>query len=346
MRNDLTGAGRQNTARDDGKTSALIVVPCLNEASYIGNLLAQLLAFAERSASHVVVVDGGSTDGTLDIVQGIAATHPRLSHLHNPKKIQSAGINLAVRIFGAGTRHIIRIDAHCGYPDDYCAKLIDEAEATGAGSIVVAMIAAGRGPVQRINAAVQNSRLGNGGSRHRRHPTGQYVDHGHHALILTVVFNAVGGYDESFRCNEDAELDYRITQAGYRIWLTARTAVTYYPRQTLGALFRQYFSYGQGRARTVLKHRIRPIARQAIVLAVAPSILTAALFAVSLWALLPMAIWALACLGAGAGIAIRAREPGLLWSGCSAMVMHAAWSFGFWQQVMSRNSGKDGRAIP
>ena len=343
---DVPGPGTHTGAASGGTPPAvLIVVPCLNEAPFIGGLLGQLLAFAEQSGSRVVVADGGSTDGTLDIVQGIAAAQPRLSLIHNPQKIQSAGVNLAVRTFGTGTRHIIRIDAHCTYPDDYCTRLVEEAEATSAGSVVVAMIATGHGPIQRINAAVQNSRIGNGGSRHRRRPTGQYVDHGHHALIRTDVFNAVGGYDESFRCNEDAELDYRITQAGHRIWLTARTSVLYHPRRTLSALFRQYFTYGQGRARTVLKHRIRPIARQAIVLAVAPAIALATLSVAAPLALIPAALWALACLGAGAGIALRAREPGLLLSGISAMVMHAAWSFGFWQQVLARLAVRAGRAV-
>ena len=36
-------------------------------------------------------------------------------------------------------------------------------------------------------------------------------------------FRAVGGYDESFSHNEDAELDYRLRQAGYRIWMTDKT---------------------------------------------------------------------------------------------------------------------------
>ena len=39
---------------------------------------------------------------------------------------------------------------------------------------------------------------------------GHWADHGHHALMRISAFRAVGGYDESFSHNEDAELDYRL----------------------------------------------------------------------------------------------------------------------------------------
>jgi hypothetical protein len=68
-------------------------------------------------------------------------------------------------------------------------------------------------------------------------------------------FRAVGGYDESFSHNEDAELDFRLRQAGFRIWMTDKTVMTYYPRASVLPLFRQYLGYGRGRAKNILKHR-------------------------------------------------------------------------------------------
>ncbi|MEZ5778653.1 MAG: glycosyltransferase family 2 protein [Paracoccaceae bacterium] len=324
--------------------TVLIVIPCLNEAAFIGGLLRQLLPFAESVGGRIVVADGGSTDGTVDIVRRFAAGHSAVICLHNPRRIQSAGVNLAVRKYGAGTVYVIRIDAHCTYPDDYCLRLIEEAEATGAGSVVVGMIAEGRGLIQGVNAAVQNSRIGNGGSRHRRMPSGSFVEHGHHALMRTDVFNFVGGYDESFRCNEDAELDYRISQSGERIWLTARTVVTYHPRRTLMALFRQYFTYGRGRAQTVLKHKSRPVARQILVLLVLPALLLSTFAFVTWWAAVPAAIWAAACLASGFAIAVRSRRPRLALAGLSAMIIHGAWSLGFWREVLAPGGTRSGSA--
>jgi hypothetical protein len=68
----------------------------------------------------------------------------------------------------------------------------------------------------------------------------------------------VGGYDPDFAHNEDAELDHSLRAAGYDIWLTGRTAITYFPRRTLPALARQYFNFGRGRAANLIKHRTRP----------------------------------------------------------------------------------------
>lgn len=331
---DTNRTAGQDTA--PGRPRALIVIPCLNEARHIGGLLRQQLVHAAPLATRIVVADGGSTDGTVEIVRDLAAGRPGIELLHNPRRIQSAAMNLAVRTCGAGARYVIRLDAHCSYPDDYCARMIEEAEATGAASVVVGMIAAGDGLVQSVTAEAQNSRIGNGGSKHRRRPAGEYVDHGHHALMRTDVFAAVGGYDEAFRCNEDAEFDHRIRKAGHHIWLTARTVATYHPRTTFTALFRQYFTHGQGRARTILKHRLRPVARQAAVLAVAPALVLAGLAVVTPLAVVPAALWVAACLAGGIAIAVQAGRPQLVLSAVAAMIMHAAWSFGFWQQLLFR----------
>ncbi|MFD1157680.1 glycosyltransferase family 2 protein [Roseovarius aestuarii] len=324
-------------APDEARASEpLIVVPCLNEAAHIGTLLAQLRRTIARVGGRIVVVDGGSTDGTFDIAAKHANLCPRVHLMRNPQRIQSIGINMAVERFGDMATHLIRIDSHCGYPEDFCDLLLQDARSVYADCIVVGMVAQGNNRIQRINATVQNSFIGNGGSRHRVHPLAGYVDHGHHALIKLAAFRAVGGYDPSFTHNEDAELDYRLRRAGYRIWLTSKTVVTYYPRDTLHALARQYFNHGKGRASNLIKHRIIPGLRQAKVVLVLPAVLVAGLSGFSVAFAVPALIWVSACLGAGVAMVIRTRQPDLVISGISAMLMHFSWSLGFWQRVISR----------
>jgi succinoglycan biosynthesis protein ExoA len=314
---------------------AMIVVPCLNEAGHIASVIDKLAPSAERLDMMILVVDGGSRDGTREIVGELAVSNPRLHLLDNEKRLQGAAVNLAVEKLGRGFGSLIRIDAHGDYPPDYCDRLIEEADATGADAVVVSMKTRGNGAFQKATAVAQNSRLGNGGSAHRLVSKGRWTDHGHHALIRMEPFRTVGGYDESFSHNEDAELDYRLTEAGYRIWLTEKTHMVYYPRASVESLFRQYLGYGRGRARNVLKHRAVPKGRQMIPLLVAPAVAGTSLALLDWTALLPAGMWAALCLGYGGWIAIRQRDPYGPLAGFSAMVMHLGWSAGFWRELLA-----------
>jgi len=316
-----------------------VVIPTFNERSHIGPLLEQRLAELDQFAGHIVVADGGSTDGTFEIAKSVAHRDRRVTVLHNPWRIQSAAMNLAVERFGGGCEFVIRIDAHGGYPADYCAALAREAKILSADAVVVPMTTVGTGLFQRAVATAQNAVIGTGGSSHRTGKGGKWVDHGHHALMRVDAYREVGGYDETFRYNEDAELDFRLTQAGRRIWLTQTTGMQYHPRSTPGALFRQYFGYGSGRARNILKHRAIPKLRQVLPLVIAPTVALAALSIVNWVAIVPLLGWSALCLGAGVQAARRhEKNYGLPLSraplvGLAAMIMHLAWSMGFWSRL-------------
>lgn len=317
----------------------LVVIPCLNEEKHIEALVRQLAA---DPSLHIVVADGGSSDATVPAIHRLEAEFPRVSYLYNTKKLQSAAINLAVGQFGAGKDYFIRIDAHAEYPGDYCRKLIEDAQATQADSVTVTMDTRGKTPFQKAVAAAQNFRLGNGGSAHRA-PTahGRWVDHGHHALMRIAAFRQVGGYDENFSHNEDAELDMRLTRAGFKIWLTGKTGLIYYPRATPYALFKQYYNYGAGRIRNILKHKTRPRLRQLAPAVVMPAFLLALGAPFKCWLLaLPLLAWATACLSYGLLLALKLGEKTVMLSGPAAMIMHAGWSFGFWRGLVRLLEGK------
>ncbi len=313
-------------------TPILVIIPCLNEASHLEALATHLLATNTHMPLHLVIADGGSKDGTIAIAQSLASAHENITYLHNPKRIQSAAINLAVATYGPQSEYFIRIDAHATYPAGYIEALVLEAQTRQAASVVVAMETKGNTPFQRAVAAAQNSKLGNGGSAHRNAPgEGQWVDHGHHALMRVSAFQSVQGYDESFSHNEDAELDTRLRKAGYNIWLTAKTSLIYYPRAHIIGLFRQYMNYGRGRVKNIIKHKTKPKLRQMLPVAVLPAAILALLTPFCCIFALPLLAWAFLCLGYGALLASKAGSKELLASGFAAMVMHFAWSLGFWR---------------
>ncbi|MEJ2459122.1 MAG: succinoglycan biosynthesis protein exoa, partial [Novosphingobium sp.] len=252
-----------------------------------------------------------------------------------------------VKKFGEGHRFLVRIDAHCGYPDNYVCGLVAAAREHGATSVVVPMVTVGEGGFQKAAAAAQNSVLGNGGSAHRRITTGEFVDHGHHALFDLELYCRVGGYDEAFSHNEDAELDQRILAAGGSIWLEPSLALKYWPRRTPWALFRQYHGYGRGRAMNLMRHAAPIKLRQAIPVVIAPIALLAMLgllFApANPWTLvlaLPAFGWAALCLGFGALLGMKARSLWVAAAGLAAMISHFAWSAGFLGAVLLRRRPK------
>lgn len=318
----------------DSFADVLIVIPCLNEAGGIAALLRQLRA--DTPGALIAVADGGSTDGTRAIVAALAAELDGVRLVDNPARLQSAGINRAVALLGQGRHWLVRVDAHAGYPPRYVAGLVAAAARTGATSVVVPMRTIGRAGFQIGVAAAQNSRLGTGGAAHRVGGAAGFVDHGHHALMRLDAFQAVGGYRDTMSHNEDAELDLRLTAAGGRIWLEPSLAIDYVPRGAPGALFRQYQGYGRGRAQTLLAHGGRPKARQLAPLAIVPAVAGLALAPHSIVPALPALGWAGLCLGWGAALAVRSGDPRAALAGPAAMIMHFAWSLGFWREAAAR----------
>lgn len=310
----------------------LAVVPTLNEAPHIGGLLEALVREGRAFASmQIVVADGGSSDGTVALVRKYRAIHPEIVLLDNPARIQSAGLNAAVRRHGRDADVLIRCDAHAVYPEGYCRKLVDSLQRAAADAVVVPLDSEGTAtPWQQAVARISNSPLGTGGSAHRAGRKSGLVDHGHHAAFRMETFRRAGGYDESFTHNEDAELDCRQRALGARIYLDSGIRVGYQPRASARALWRQYFAYGAGRSRTVRRHPRSARARQLVV----PAHLLLSLLAllVSPWwpaVLLWPASYVGALGAASAYFAARGRGASLLLCGPAAAVMHTAWAAGF-----------------
>lgn len=325
---------------------ALVVIPCLNEQSYIEGIVRSILRDPLAQALRIVAIDGGSTDGTLELLQRLARTIPNLDVITNPRRIQSASVNLAAQQFGCGCRWLIRVDAHAEYPEAFVSQLIADAQRTGAASVVVSMRADGKTCFQKAVAIAQNSVLGTGGSPHRRDGTEGLVDHGHHALFDLQTFLALKGYNEFQSHNEDAEFDVRLVRSGGRIFLTRATRITYYPRATIAGLYRQYWSYGRGRALTMIRHGMRPKLRQLIPAGVVPAVGSLTLAPWLRVSALPAVVWVLSSLSLGIVLACRQRSRCALISGFAAGIMHFAWSVGFWVGVFEFLPKKNKVALP
>ena len=316
--------------------SVLVVIPVLNEAAHIESCVRSLFEGDERiRAARVIVVDGGSTDGTQNMVKTLAAEFPNVELLDNPERLQSAGVNLAARKRGEGCAILVRCDAHSVYPANYVMDVADSLVRRDAQSIATPMDARGQSCFQKANAFIVDTPLGSGGSAHRGGRKSGYVDHGHHAGFDMAWFIKLGGYDASFSHNEDAEFDRRLNDAGGRIFLDADIRIGYFPRDSLGGLARQYFNYGKGRARNLRKHGGAPRLRQMIPPAVFVTCpLALALAPLTPWTLLAPAGYLAMLAVASVGVAAVMRSPCGLLAGPASLTMHMAWSAGFLRQYL------------
>ncbi len=313
-------------------TEILVAIPALNEADHIERCIRSLMTGDPRLGGvRMVVADGGSRDDTRRIVARLRGEYPNLRLVANPARVQAAAVNRVAREAGRGRfRYLVRCDAHAQYPPGFVIRVVETLVRTGAQSVVVSLDAVGEGCFQRANAWVVDTPLGSGGAPHRGGHRSGFVDHGHHAAFDLETFLALGGYDETFSHNEDAEYDRRLTAAGGRIYLDAQCRVQYAPRATPMALARQYFHYGRGRARTLAKHGGPWRLRQVLPLVhglVLPTAVAGGFALPALW--LYPATYATALAGASVWFAVRRRSVCGLWAGVAAALMHQAWALGF-----------------
>jgi succinoglycan biosynthesis protein ExoA len=333
--NPAVAASPVSPARAVQGSDILVVIPALNEEAHIEACLRSLLNGDVRlSEALIVVADGGSTDRTQTVVRNFAVDFPNVVLLHNPKKLQSAAVNLAARTYNAGRRYMVRCDAHAVYPSDYVMQVAESLARRGVASIVVPMDAEGKTCFQKANAWIVDTPLGSGGSAHRGGRKSMFVDHGHHAGFDLKTFLHVGGYDESFSHNEDAEYDKRLVRSGGRIFLDADIRLAYLPRATVGSLARQYFNYGKGRARTILKHREVPRLRQLVPpAALIASVLGVLLAPVTPWSSIFPGGYLAVLVAASLAMAMKKRSACGLLAGVASATMHMSWSAGLLKQL-------------
>lgn len=240
-----------------------VVMPCLNEEAFIEVCLRSVMAQDyPRDRVEILVADGMSGDRTREVLARLSAEDPRVRMIDNPARIQAAGLNAAVA--AARGEVIVRMDAHCEYRADYLRRCVETLQRTGADNVGGAQRAKARTLFQRALCAALNSPLGVGGAKYRSAENEGFVDTVFLGAFRRRVFQTIGMYDPEAVTNEDAELNQRLLAAGGKIYLSRDVVAFYYPRAGFRSLAKQYFRYGTGRARTLLKHGALTSVRPAI----------------------------------------------------------------------------------
>jgi glycosyltransferase involved in cell wall biosynthesis len=264
-----------------------IAMPAYNEERYIEACIASVQAQDyPRELIEILVADGRSTDQTRDILARLAAADPRIRMIDNPARLQAAGLGLLVK--QATGDIFVRMDVHCEYAPDYVRRCVETLERTGADNVGGAQRAKARTFFQRALCAALTSPLGVGGAKYRSADAEGYVDTVFLGAFRRRVFETIGLWDPGAITNEDAELNQRILDSGGQIYLSRDIVVHYFPRDSFKSLATQYYKYGRGRARTLLKLGRFPTLRPVLPFAMVAGA-TALIALPPLWPIAPLA---------------------------------------------------------
>lgn len=334
---------------------ASVVIPCLNEAAHIEACLDSLaIQNGVESGFEVLVVDGGSKDGTLEILKRRALADSGLHVLDNPDRITPVAMNMGIKEALADV--VIILGAHAEVAPDFVRRNLEVLRAHPESGCVGGVVEQVHGDElsRRIGLAL-SSPFGVGDARFRTGGVAGHVDTVAFGAYRKSVLEELGGFDAALVRNQDDELNFRLTETGWRIWFDSRIRSTYHARSTYGQLFRQYRQYGFWKVFVNKKHLTvttwRQLAPAAMLLGsavlVGLSVLhwampnTALLLTLALPAL--ATLWGMWVLGALTAVALGGTPlkdvPGVL---RTFFVLHMAYGWGYcegiWRLVLMRRA--------
>jgi succinoglycan biosynthesis protein ExoA len=213
-----------------------------NEEIFIRQLVNFFLT-AKPLKKELILVDGGSTDSTVEIVWEQQQLHDNIILMHNPDQYVPFALNMAIK--KAKGDIIIRLDAHCTYAPDYFERIIDAFKRTGADIVGGPTRTAYTNVTQQAVAHAICTKFAIGNSRVHQLDYEGLTDSVTFGAWKKDIFEITGFFDEELVRNQDDEFHYRAKSKGCKIWQDPSIKLFYYPRNSFKGLFRQYFQYGQ-----------------------------------------------------------------------------------------------------
>jgi cellulose synthase/poly-beta-1,6-N-acetylglucosamine synthase-like glycosyltransferase len=237
----------------DDRPLVSVLVPVLDEEAGIEATVATMRAQDVPGGHEMLFIDGGSRDRTRPILEVLAREDHRVRVFDNPARRVPQALNIGLR--EARGDFVARMDAHAYYPPGYLAYGVDRLRRGGVDWVAGPQLPRGEGRWSRRVELALGSRLGAGGAGFRRLPDSEIeTDSGFLGVWRRELLEELGGWDEQWPVNQDSELAARISARGGRIVCVPEMAADYVPRGSLRALVRQYWRYGQYRAKTSGRH--------------------------------------------------------------------------------------------
>ena len=227
---------------EESPVKVSIVVACRNSAETIGECLTALFGQNyPRDNFEVLVVDGCSTDNTVQIAQSF------------PAKVFSVPLNAAAAYNYAMDKANFNVlgfvDADAKVEPDWLKKItpfLDDPKVAGVS-----------GSIETWNSQNPWARSIGYEIKNRYSRIGKYTGRiaTMNLLMKKNVIAEAGGWDENLPSQYDTDLGARVTSRGYRFAYAPQAKCYHFNRETLRAYWRQQLQYGKNTLKLYFKHR-------------------------------------------------------------------------------------------
>ncbi len=241
-----------------------IVIPCFQEKDYIQECVISCLKQTYKGRITVVVVDGGSTDGSLQIIHDLLKTYPLQVILKdNPKKVTPISLNIGLRQLDTDLKMIL--GGHAYLTPDYVEKCIKAFEENPSIDCVGGIILNEyQDKTSRVIGMAMSSSFGVGNATFRTGGEKSIVDTVAFGMYKKEVFERIGYFNEHLIRNQDDEFNFRLNQINGKILFDPEIISHYYSRGNFKKLFHQYYQYGFWKVYVNVLHKTVTSLRQLI----------------------------------------------------------------------------------
>jgi glycosyltransferase involved in cell wall biosynthesis len=208
-----------------------LVATVKDAGQHVGDFLESVRA-QTRPPDEVVIVDGGSTDGTLETLRSA----PDVTLIEAPGANIAGGRNAAVR---AAAHDVIAVtDADCVLGPDWLAHL-ERAIEDGADVAMGFYRPIARSFFEACSAAVSVR------DEDEIDPI-RFMPSSRSVAFRREAFERAGGYPEWLEIGEDMYLNHRFRELDAVMEFVPRSVAYWRTRPTLSEMWRQYFRYAEG----------------------------------------------------------------------------------------------------
>ncbi len=239
-----------------------IVVVCYNEEKNIAECLESLVSQSYPKDSYeIIVVDGNSEDSTREIVARYVEKYDFIRLVVEPKRYTAMTRNRG--LLSAKYDHLAYTDADCVVPEDWLSvmaegflknKEIDPSIVGIGGSNFAPPDSSSF--TQAVQIALDTFIGSFGSVTGKSYPEPRYVTDlpTLNVLYEKKVLKKIGLFDESLRHEgEDADLNFRLRKAGFKLFYIPQSYVFHRYRATPGKWWKNMYRYGKARARLMIR---------------------------------------------------------------------------------------------